>query len=74
MRQDCMIYKKFLHNPNKPLYDINYAIIEEKQKGAFAYKTISLKGPKQRNNRKETVKAIQEELKKERDLKRQRMI
>lgn len=58
MRQDCMIYKKFQHNPNKPLYDINYAIIEEKLKGDFAYKTISLKGPKLKNNRKETVKAI----------------
>ena len=58
MRQDCMIYKKFLHNPNKPLYDIKHAILEEKIRGDFAYKTISLKGSKLKNNRKEAVKAI----------------
>ena len=44
MRQDCMIYKKFLHDPVRPLYDINRSIIEEKVKGDFAYKTISLRG------------------------------
>ena len=53
---------------------MNHVIYEEKEFGNFAYKTISTKGHKQLGTRPETVKAIQIELQKQREIKRQKMI